>query len=373
MDYKIYPFKRGNKYQLCVQFRDKHGVLKRRQTGVSFPLKASLKQRLKAYRKAEKIAPDIYIEIMTGSTANRGPRVLFLSQYLQEYYYPHIESCRAKSTMVSYSNALTHFMRICGDRILETYTRQHFQKYKLQRYNEEEIKKTTINIELRSIKAAFSWAYKNDILDRNPFKGQDYLFDTKPNRRAFKDYEIQKLLQVTEGKMIGLVIRLAYYTGMRVGELSELTWEMVNIKGRYIHLPAEITKTNTARSIPLGEKAFNIIKILENLLQTKMRKNPEWYENVEKAECHVLQKQRGYGRYEPRSIQDMFRKSMTRVGLTKELKFHCLRHSFATHLLEKGADIYAVSKIMGHSTPAVTSQFYDHTTALSYRHVADMI
>lgn len=69
----------------------------------------------------------------------------------------------------------------------------------------------------------------------------------------------------------------------------------------------------------------------------------------------------------------MFRKSMTMVGLTRELKFHCLRHSFATHLLERGADIYAVSKIMGHSTPAVTSLFYDHTTVLSYRHVADMI
>jgi site-specific recombinase XerD len=219
----------------------------------------------------------------------------------------------------------------------------------------------------------FSWAYKNDYLDRNPYKGQDFLFDIKQNRRAFKAFEIQKLLTVTEGKMIGLVIRLAYYTGMRIGELSELKWEMVNIKDKYIHLPSEITKTSTARSVPLGAKAFNVIKILENLLQTKMRKHPKWFENMAKEECYVLQKQRGFGQYEPRSIQDMFRKSMNEVGLPKELKFHCLRHSFATHLLEKGADIYAVSKIMGHSTPVVTSRFYDHTTALNYRHVAEMI
>jgi len=61
------------------------------------------------------------------------------------------------------------------------------------------------------------------------------------------------------------------------------------------------------------------------------------------------------------------------AGLPKELKFHCLRHSFATHVLQKWDDIYGVSKIMGHSTPQVTSDFYDHTTALNYRSVVDLL
>lgn len=69
----------------------------------------------------------------------------------------------------------------------------------------------------------------------------------------------------------------------------------------------------------------------------------------------------------------MFRKSMKEVGLPKELKFHCLRHSFTTHVLQKGADIYGVSKIMGHSTPVVTAEFYDHSTALNYRGVTDLL
>ena len=64
---------------------------------------------------------------------------------------------------------------------------------------------------------------------------------------------------------------------------------------------------------------------------------------------------------------------MNKAGLPKELKFHCLRHSFATHVLEKDANIYAVSKVMGHSTPNVTAQFYDHTTALNYRSVMDFL
>ncbi len=90
-------------------------------------------------------------------------------------------------------------------------------------------------------------------------------------------------------------------------------------------------------------------------------------------ECYLLQKDRGYGQYELRSIQDMFRKTMNRAGLSKELTFHSLRHTFATNALKKGADIYGVSKIMGHSTPMVTSQFYDSTTALNYRDIADLL
>ena len=90
-------------------------------------------------------------------------------------------------------------------------------------------------------------------------------------------------------------------------------------------------------------------------------------------ECYLLQKDRGFGQYMSRSLQDMFRKYMNKADLPKELTFHCLRHSFATHVLERGADLYGVSKIMGHSSPAVTAAFYDHTTALNYRGVADLL
>lgn len=89
--------------------------------------------------------------------------------------------------------------------------------------------------------------------------------------------------------------------------------------------------------------------------------------------CFVLIKKRGIGKYEPRSIQDRFRKLMNNIDLPKKQTFHSLRHSFANHALEKGASMNGVSKIMGHSTPQVTSRFYDHTTGLQYRTVTDML
>ena len=69
----------------------------------------------------------------------------------------------------------------------------------------------------------------------------------------------------------------------------------------------------------------------------------------------------------------MLRKAMNKADLPKEITFHSFRHTFATNALKKGADIYGVSKIMGHSTSMVTSQFYDSTTALNYRDIADLL
>lgn len=373
MEFKVYPFKRSKKYRLYVRFIDEYGQEKNLSTGVTYPLNASAKLRAKAQKEAEAVAEEKIIDYYHDGPRKSRPKIESLSVFLANHYFPHVRSNLAESTFISYRNALNHFIRICGSKPIAAYSKADIQQYKISRFDKEDIKKTTINIELRSIKAAFSWAYKNDYLEHHPYKGQDFLFDTRVKRRAFKKHEIEQLMGATEGTMIGLAVRLAYYTGMRVGELSQTKWRMINMDERYIHLPSSITKSSKDRMIPLGKEAFNIIKILEAQLRTKRKNHSGWYKGVPIEECYLLQKERGFGRYEVRSIQDTFRTYMKKAGLAKELKFHCLRHSFATHTLGEGADIYAVSKVMGHSTPNVTSQFYDHTTALNYRDVMDLL
>jgi len=182
------------------------------------------------------------------------------------------------------------------------------------------------------------------------------------------------LLEATEDQPIGWVIRLTYFTGMRLGEISNLTWDMIRLEDEpFINLPKEITKSSTSRDIPLGKKAMLIIRQLEQCLEQKKKQFPAIFNDLPEYKTHVLIKKRGWGQYKKRSIQDMFRKVMRQEGLPEELTFHCLRHSFATHVLPKSGNLIGVSKILGHSTTQVTQQFYDHTTALNYRDVADLI
>ncbi|MEP1304471.1 MAG: tyrosine-type recombinase/integrase [Balneola sp.] len=373
MDFKIYPFKRGKVYRLYVRFTDPSGTITNLSTGIKYPLNANKKTRLQAMKEAERAALDKILNITHSPIVKRKARIATLSGFLAKHYYPHLKINRAPSTLVSYKNALAHFLRICDDIPVNEYERIALVNYKLQRFNEEKIRKSTINLEMRSIKTAFSWAYKNEFIDRNPFNGQEMFFKAESNRREFKRHEIKRLLTHTQGSMIGLVIHLAYYTGMRIGELSQLRWNMVNMDNRHLTLPSHITKANKKRMIPLSDNAFSVLGILNLQLKQKQRKFPDFYSNIPSEDCFVLQKQIGNGQYCRRSIQDQFREAMNKAGLPKELKFHCLRHSFATHSLEAGANIYAVSKLMGHSTPNITYQFYDHTTALNYRDTANLI
>jgi site-specific recombinase XerD len=373
MTYKTYPFKRDGKYRIYVRFEDEHGQTRNLSTGVTYPLRHTLKQRRAAFREADQIAKQRVLKTIGLHKPEVRQQIERLQDFLEQTYYPYLKANRAATTLTSYRNALTKFMDLCGNHPLEFYNKSHFNDYKIHRYNNDGIKKTTINIELRAIKAAFGWAYKQDYINKFAFKGQGFLYDVPTTRREFKTYELKTLFEGSAGTMLGLIIQLAYNTGMRIGELSAMKWKMVSHKNRAIHLPSNLTKSGKARIIPLNSKAFNILKIFENELKKKRKQHPKWYERKPYEECHVLIKERGIGRYEARSIQDMFRKQMNKLNLPKELTFHSLRHSFATHALENGADMYGVSKIMGHSTPQVTSEFYDHTSGLHYRAVTEAL
>jgi len=69
----------------------------------------------------------------------------------------------------------------------------------------------------------------------------------------------------------------------------------------------------------------------------------------------------------------MFRKPVNEVRLPKEMEFHCLRRSFAIDVLQKGTGTYSVNRIVDHFTSVMAAEFYEHSTALNYREVTDLL
>jgi len=375
MNFSIYPFKRYGKIRLYVRFRDPFDNEITRSTRIGYELDASKKERKKAKKKAEINAKEIIQEYFEDyeqayRDPDQNPR---LSDFLKEDYWPNKEISCAQSTVTRYKSNLDNFLRICKDRPMDAYRRIDIVRFKQIRINEG-ITKVTANIEMRSVKAAFNWAYKYDLIDKNPFKGQDFMFDAKKTKRAFTKKEVQELLEETEDDSFGLPIRLAYYTGMRQGEIRGLTWNYVYLdENPHLHIPEHLSKTGSARKIPLVGKAYEVVKKMEQKLEEKKKRLPAVYENRPPEETFLLQKDRGWGQYSARTVQDRFRKYMRGADLPDELTFHCLRHSFATHVLSNQGDLYAVSKIMGHSTTMVTQLFYDHTSGLNFRDTMELI
>lgn len=374
VNFAVYPFKRDKIYRLYVRFHDQYGNRVSRSTGVTYGLKTTKKERKAAYKEAEKKAKEIVDRFFE---ENKDPRQSIcrtrLSRFLDETYFPYVKLNRRPNTLEEYKVALRHFLRICKDRQLDGYHVMDMERYKIVRVEKDGCRKTTINIEMRAIKTVFSRAYKWELIDRNPFRGTDFFFKTQSNRRAFTREEIDALFKLTKDDVFGHVIRLTYYTGMRQGEVTTLKWKHVNREERYISLDAENTKTGKARLIPLNKQAMETVDALWELHQEKRKRFPGAFKDRPPEECYILAKKRGWGYYAPRSIQQYFRRSLDKLGLPKELTFHSLRHSFATHLLQNGAPLHAVSKVMGHSSTSVTTQFYDHTVSLNYRSVVDMM
>lgn len=374
MDFSLYPFKRYGKIRLYVRFEDRYDNEITRSTGISYLPDASAKERKKAKQEGTKKAKQIirayfeeHQEIYREPTKN--PR---LSNYLAQDYWPYVEANCAEGTFERYQTNLGHFVRICKDRPMDAYRRIDMERFKQVRLRD--VGKVTINVDIRAIKTAFSWAYKYDLIDRHPFKGQDFLFDTESRKRSFTHKEISRLLQATQDRNIGLVIRLTYYTGMRLGEVSGLTWNYVHLGDNpFLHIPVKLSKSGKPRDIPLATKALKVVHALKRTLEQKKQHNPVVYENRPPEETYLIQKKKGWGKYCDRSIQCMFRKVMNEAGLPKELTFHCLRHSFATHILAKNANLFGVSKLLGHSDTKITQDFYDHTSGLNFREIADMI
>ncbi|MGM0582736.1 MAG: tyrosine-type recombinase/integrase [Bacteroidota bacterium] len=374
MDFSIYPFKRYGKIRLYVRFEDHYDNEITRSTGISYLPDATDTERKQSKQEATKKAKQIVQEYfeehqLVYQEPTQNPR---LSNYLEQDYWPYVESNCSEGTYERYQTNLGHFLRICKDRPMDAYKRIDIERFKQKRLSE--VSKETINVDIRGIKAAFSWAYKYNLIDRHPFKGQDFLFEVNSRKRAFTKKEVDRLLDYTEGENIGLAIRLAYYTGMRIGEVSGLTWNFVHLGDNpFLHIPKELAKNNKARDIPLGEKALEIVQALKRTLEQKKQKNPAVYKNRPPEETYLIQKKRGWGQYCIRSIQDRFSDVRDEAGLPDELTFHCLRHSFATHILAKNANLFGVSKLLGHSDTKITQDFYDHTSGLNFREIADMI
>ena len=143
------------------------------------------------------------------------------------------------------------------------------------------------------------------------------------------------------------ILETLYATGMRVSEAVNLKLAAVNLDIGFLRC---IGKGNKERVIPLGRKAIASIK---RYLETS---RPHF---LKKKECEFLFVSRFGKKISRQSIWKIIKRCAKKSGIKKGIKPHILRHSFATHLLERGADLRSVQEMLGHSNIS-TTQIYTH-------------
>jgi integrase/recombinase XerC len=216
-------------------------------------------------------------------------------------------------------------------------------------------KKTTIARKLSAIRSFFKYLLKNGIISENPAE----LVLTPKQDKTIPVYlsvdEMFRLLDsIQTDTLLGLrnraIFETLYSSGIRVSELAEMNLSDVDFSAATIQVSG---KGGKQRIVPVGHKALTAIKAYRTRLQKQ--------KGLLSINDGPLFLNRFHTRLSPRSIARILRKLVETVGLLTPVSPHALRHTFATHMLDAGADLRAVQELLGHKSLS-TTQKYTHVS-----------
>ncbi|RLC75338.1 MAG: site-specific tyrosine recombinase XerD [Chloroflexi bacterium] len=212
-----------------------------------------------------------------------------------------------------------------------------------------------------SIRSFYRFLFREKILKTDPTQLIEYPKLEKKIPGVLDFWEVERLLKTPslrtpQGIRDRAILEVMYATGLRVSELARLRLKDVNIEIGFLRCQGKGSKE---RIIPLGRIAK---KFLEKYLfnaRPKLLKGKESEFLFLAQGGHPLSRQ---------SIWKMIKKMVKRAKIKKEVSPHTLRHSFATHLLERGADLRSVQEMLGHAS-ITTTQIYTHINRLRLKEI----
>lgn len=280
-----------------------------------------------------------------------------MNDYLQDFlHYLIVEKRLAKNTISAYKqdlNAYLHFLQTQNIDSLQKVTREDILKYLGHLQNENKAI-SSIARTVSSIKAFHQFLYRDEILSEDVTAHINTPKIKKQLPKVLSQAEVERLLaQPDESTPFGIrnkaMLELLYATGIRVSELIQINLDDIHLHNGLLKTTG---KGNKERLIPIGMMAKKAL--------TKYLKygRPHIVKNRQEQALFL-------NRLGKRLTRQGFWKIIKQLALEakieKTLTPHTLRHSFATHLLENGADLRSVQEMLGHSDIS-TTQIYTHVT-----------
>ena len=271
--------------------------------------------------------------------------------------YLTVELGLSANTRQAYERDLRLFCKTLGFKnsdALVNVSREQITGYMTQ-LKEKGLAAATIARKLAAIKAFYRFMTAEGYMDANPAEVVEAGTKGIKLPRVLSEDEVVRLLNqpditTAEGFRDRTMLEVLYATGMRVSELINLTLERVDLNMKYI---IAFGKGSKERIVPLGSVAAEFLQHYLEKVRPKLTHEDRNTNIVYLAfGGHELTRQRFW---------QIIRTYGRKANITKALTPHILRHSFATHLLDNGADLRSVQELLGHSDIS-TTQIYTHLT-----------
>lgn len=270
-----------------------------------------------------------------------------LSEYIE---YLSIERGLSINTQEAYRNDILFFIEFLASENIESFEkiqRAHINRY-IRELRSKNYATSSITRKIASLRGWFRWMISMEIITSDPTEA---LEQPKMARRLPKVLSVSEILELLNEDLTSLeraILELLYACGLRVSELVNLSLSNVNLEQEYVRC---FGKGSKERIIPLGNQAKQAIcRYLKKreliLLDNNISSNALFLDD----NGSPITRQKVY----------IFVKNLGNL-INKTLSPHTFRHSFATHLLENGADLRIVQELLGHADVS-TTQLYTHVS-----------
>ncbi len=314
-----------------IEYYDHEKRLRRERIG---PSKLSAEVRLAEIKKAK--AEDRHI--------HKNPEGRTTFKELATWYL-ELPEVKAKRSYGRDRQLVANLVSFFGNRLLKDIITSLVEAYRQKRLQEPSARTghtqgdltapATVNREMACLKTMFNKAIKNGKAERNPAQGLKMLKENNERDRVLSEEEYRRLLAACP-EHLKPVVKLAYHTGMRQGEILGLTWGQVDWKEGFIRLGPRDTKTEAGRLVPLTSELVELFKAMpRGLPHTPV----------------FLYKGRQVG-----EMKRSFATAVRKAGL-EDFTFHDLRHTAITNWRRQGHDYFRIMAATGHKTMSVFKRY----------------
>jgi len=266
-----------------------------------------------------------------------------------DYYW--LSTGASKNTLAAYRSDLKIFNKWLAGKSLISVNSKHIQDYFSDRQKNIISSSSQARI-LTCLHSFYQYLLANQLIKKDP---TEQLSQPKLEKKLpvfLNIQEVEKLLEAPSssslfGQRDRAMLELLYSCGLRVSELINLSYHNINLKEEFIRIHG---KGNKERVLPMGEMAIDYLMKYETNARPMLLKNGQ-------SDSYFLS-----NRGSAMSRQNFFyiiKAYANQAGIDKPLSPHSLRHAFATHLVQKGADLRSVQLMLGHSDISST-QLYTH-------------
>ena len=282
-----------------------------------------------------------------------------MKQYIEDF----IESLRRKSssthTISNYQIDLKHFSEFLAGREASVESTDHvlLRDFLNHLYTERHLSKTSVSRKLACLRTFFKFLLREGHLKTNPAEliASPHLPKKLPSYLG--EGEAATMIEMPHGTGFAAhrdraILELLYASGLRVSELIGLNEDEIDMNQQTVRV---LGKGRKERIVPFGSFAA---RALESYLEEKQRSQKR--KSDANGKLPVFVSRQGL-RLSSRDIQRLVARLRLGLKMTRRVTPHTLRHSFATHLLERGADLRSIQELLGHESLS-TTQKYTHVS-----------